>query len=419
MKNILINFKKVNSKNYYYFIFALIILIYTSVYIFSIFRVINVWTYTESHINYSDGFINRGLFGTIMIFFNKYFSIPTKYFYSTFFYLMSLINIKIFFSLIEEYRKNVLIFTFLALNPALILFSFYDLGGYARFDIISITAMLLNVYLTKKFYKAELSENHYYFYLTYLIIPFIIISIFINEIIIFTIPFHFLLSLQIFKTKNYYRLFIYLVLLIPSYLIYTNRITPEIALKLFNNLQNKKDLDLWILEAIAVPSLVDRFNIDGAYMLTKGNIIRYSSIFIIFFAPIYILFNYLRIKGYILIKKNYFCLLSIVPIFFIFLIARDWGRWMHLIIFMTFCFYMQFPIKKNLDVNLIKIFKFKYIICVITLFFYLFFIRIPHCCNIEQLQISIYGGAIEKVKVLYDMVFVKRIDINKRFRINN
>jgi hypothetical protein len=72
-----------------------------------------------------------------------------------------------------------------------------------------------------------------------------------------------------------------------------------------------------------------------------------------------------------------------------------------------------------LDVNLIKIFKFKYIISIITLLFYLFFIRIPHCCNIEKLQITIYGGAVEKVKVLYDIFFVKKIDINKRFRINN
>ena len=208
-------------------------------------------------------------------------------------------------------------------------------------------------------------------------------------------------------------------MLIPTYLVYTFKIDQEIALKLFNNLPNKKNLDLWILEAIAVPSLIDRFNIDGSYMFTKGNIIRYSSIFIIFFAPIYIFFNYLRLNRYILIKKNYLCLLSIFPIFFIFLIARDWGRWMHLIIFMTFCFYIQFPIKKSLDINFVKIFKLKYIICIITLFFYLFFIRIPHCCNIEKLQITIYGGAIEKVKVLYDIVFVKKIDINKRFRKND
>ena len=404
---------------YYYLLFLLVILIFTSIYSFSLLRVINVWTYTESHINYSEGFIGRGLFGTIMISLNKYLSIPIKYFYSTFFYLMSLVNICLFFLLIKQYKGNILIFTFLALNPALILFSFYDLGGYARFEIISITAMMLNTYCSRNFYTQKISEDDYFIYLKYLIIPFITISIFINEIIIFTIPFHILLSLQIFKKKYFFRIFVYLLLLIPTYLVYTHKINHEVALKLFNNLQNKKDLDLWILEAIAVPSLVDRFKIDGSYMFTQGNIIRYSTIFGIFFFPIYIFFNYLWINRYISIKKNYFCLLSIIPIFFIFLIARDWGRWMHLIIFMTFCFYMQFPIKKNLDVNLIKIFKFKYIICVITLFFYLFFIRIPHCCNIEKLQITIYGGAIEKIKVLYDIIFVKKIDINKRFRINN
>lgn len=404
---------------YYYLLFLLVILVFTSIYSFSILRVINVWTYTESHINYSEGFVGRGLFGTVMLFFNKYFSIPIKYFYSTFFYLMSLINIYLFFLLIRQYKRNILIFTFLALNPALILFSFYDLGGYARFEIIAITAMMLNSYYARNFHIKKISEEDYFIYLKYLIIPFLAICIFINEIIIFTIPFHIFLSLEIFKKKYFSNIFIYLLLLIPTYLVYTFKIDQEIALRLFNNLQNNKDLDLWILEAIAVPSLVDRFNIDGSYMLTKGNIIRYSSIFIIFFGPIYIFFNYLRLNRYILIKKNYLCLLSIFPIFFIFLIARDWGRWMHLIIFMTFCFYIQFPIKKNLDINFVKIFKLKYIICIITLFFYLFFIRIPHCCNIEKLQITIYGGAIQKVKVLYDIAFVKNIDINKRFRKNN
>ena len=218
MKNILTNFKKLNSI-YCNLILILIILIFTSLYVFSLFRVVNVWTYTESHINYSQGFVNRGLFGTIMIFFNKYFFLQTKYFYSTFFYLMSLINIGIFFSLIKEYKNNILIFTFLALNPALILFSFYDLGGYARFEIISITAMLLHVYFAKKFYKKELSEDNYLFYLKYLIIPFIFISIFINEIIIFTIPFHIFLSLQIFKKKKIFKIiyiFIAINPLIPN-----------------------------------------------------------------------------------------------------------------------------------------------------------------------------------------------------------
>jgi hypothetical protein len=401
----------------YYITLSLILSVFTFIFFFSVTRVINIWTYTEAHINYSEGFINRGLFGSLMLFSKKYFLIQTKYFYSAFFYFFSLINIIFFFYLIKQYQKNFIIFIFLALNPALILFPFYDLGGYARFEIISISSILIHSYLANKFYKKELSESIYFFYLKYLIIPFIIISIFINEIIIFTIPFHFFTTLQIIKNKKK-KLFIYFLLLIPAYMIYTHRMNAEIAFRLFDNLQNKQNIEFWILEAIAVPSFIDRFNVDGFYMFTKGNIIQYLIIFIVFFSPIYIFFNFLRIKNYIIVNKNYFCFLSIVPFFFIFLIARDWGRWIHLIIFVTFCFYTQFPIKKSLDIKLIKIFKFKYIIYITVLFFYLFFIRIPHCCNIEKLQITIYGGAVEKVKVLYDMIFEKKIDINKRFKKN-
>jgi len=53
---------------------------------------------------------------------------------------------------------------------------------------------------------------------------------------------------------------------------------------------------------------------------------------------------------------------------------------------------------------------------VIFMFFYSFFIRIPHCCNLDKLNLTIYGGAIEKVKVLYDITFIKKIDVNQRFR---
>lgn len=404
---------------YFLLLFLSLISIFTFIYIFSLFRIINLWTFTEAHINYFNGFINRGLFGTLMLLSNKYLFIPIKFFYSSFFYLFSILNITIFFLLIKKFKKNYLILTFLTLNPALLLFSFYDLGGYARFEIIAITSLLLHVYFAQEFYIGKISINNYFNYLKFIILPLITIFIFINEIIVFLIPAHIIISFNILDKKKYFKkILIYFFLIIPVYFIYENKLDPEIARNMFNNLNNKENVNFWILEAIANPNLISRFNIESDYMFTVKNIMRYGTIFLIFFIPILFLFNYLRIKNYIIVKRNYLSILSILPIFLICLIARDWGRWFHLIIVTIFCYYIQFPVKKKIDIkinsNYLSYLKHSVIICLLSI--YLLSIRIPHCCNIDKLQISIYGGAINKIIVLYNMVFTKDLIIDDRFK---
>ena len=408
-------------KNYYLIILLYILVAFTSVYIFSLFKIINVWTYTESHINYSEGLVRRGLFGTIMIASNKYLNIPIKYFFSTFFYLFTLINIFIFFALIKEYSKNFIIFTFLSLNPALILFSFYDLGGYARFEIITITTVLLHAYFVKKFNQGLLNEKKYIEKLQFIILPLIVIIIFISDTMLFLIPYHVLLSSNVFYEKNNLnkKIYLYLLLLIPTYLIITHPLTLDLIKSIFNNLNNKNNLDFWIFESIANNSIISRLQIEGGYMFTFENIIIYLPIFLIFLVPIVIFFNYLNYKKNIHLKNNLLVILSIAPIFLLFPIARDWGRWMHIIIITLFAYYSQFPLlKKNLNSNIKSNSKkiFLTFVTVIFLFLYSFFIRIPHCCNLEKLNLTIYGGAVEKIKVLYDMTFIKKIDVNQRFR---
>jgi hypothetical protein len=356
-----------------------------------------------------------------MIASNKYLHVPIKYFFSSFFYLFTLINIFIFFSLIKEYSKNFIIFTFLALNPALILFSFYDLGGYARFEITTITTVLLHAYFVKKFNQGLLNEEKYIAKLQSVILPLIVIIIFISDTMLFLIPYHVFLSSNVFykKINLNNKIYIYLLLLIPTYLIITHPLTLDLSKSIFNNLNNKNNLDFWILESIANNSIISRLQIEGGYMFTFENIIRYLSIFLIFLLPIVIFYNYLNYKKNIHIKNNLLVILSIAPILLLFPIARDWGRWMHIIIITLFAYYSQFPLLKktlnsNIKSNLKKIFL--TFGTIIFLFFYSFFIRIPHCCNLEKLNLTIYGGAVEKIKVLYDMTFIKKIDVNQRFR---
>ena len=405
-------------KLYYYYLLFFVILIFSSVYIFSIFKIINAWTFTEAHINYSEGFVARGLFGTIMLACNKFLKIPTIYFYSTFFYLFSIINTFFFFLLIKDYSRNFLIFSFLALNPALILFSFYDLGGYARFEIIAITSLLIHTYYVKKFNQSLISIKRYVQLIKFIILPLILVCILITDLMIFLIPFHLFLSHNVLndekKIKN--KIYLYLILLIPTYFVITNRVNIELAKLMFEKLSDKNNLSFWILEAIS-QSPKSRFGFELNYMGTKDNIMRYLSIFLIFIFPIYILFYYLNIKKYIFVKNNFLSIISVIPIFLLFFIARDWGRWIHIIIITYFCYYVQFPLIKDITPknNNLIILNLKNILLIGLLSFYLFFIRIPHCCNLINLNITIYGGAFQKIIVLYDLIFLKKIEIDKRF----
>jgi hypothetical protein len=355
-----------------------------------------------------------------MIASNKYLHIPIKYFFSSFFYLFTLINIFIFFTLIKQYSKNFIIFTFLALNPALILFSFYDLGGYARFEIVTITSVLIHAYFIQKLNQGFLTEKKYIEKLQFIILPLIIIFIFISDTMLLLIPYHIFLSLNVLRKNNKLnnKIYLYLLLLIPVYLIVDNPITPDLGRTMFNKLNNKYDLDFWIIEAISNNNIISRIQIEGGHMFTLKNNIIYLSIFLIFLLPIVAFFNYLNLKKNINIRNNFFIILAIAPIFLLFPIARDWGRWVHLIIITIFSYYSQFVLKKDLNTiikNNLKISLTTFII-VLFLFFYSFFIRIPHCCNLEKLNLTIYGGGIEKIKVLYDVIFVKKIDIDQRFR---
>jgi hypothetical protein len=143
----------------------------------------------------------------------------------------------------------------------------------------------------------------------------------------------------------------------------------------------------------------------------SGTVLLYFSIFVFFVAPIFCLLAKIT-------KKNKFFLIyiltSIVPFLFLFFIGRDWGRWIHIIIFVIFSCLVQFEERKiDLPKNSkIKILTWIFIIFVI---FQFSFTRIPHCCNLVRLNLNVFGGIIPKIEVFYK-IFNNDYDIKKRFQ---
>ena len=175
----------------YYLTYLFVITLFAYLFYLSTKYIINYWTFSQAHINYSDGFVKRGLFGTLALFLENNFKIKFVNTFNFFFIAFYLINIILFFLIIKQYSTFNYIFIFLALSPTLMLFSFNDLGGYQRFDSISIFLILFHTYLIYLYRTEKINFKSYNKKFYIIIFPIFLISIFIHEIQCWSILFIF------------------------------------------------------------------------------------------------------------------------------------------------------------------------------------------------------------------------------------
>ena len=135
------------NKALFYILFFFVLSLFLYLFYLSTQYIINFWTFSQAHINYSDGFVKRGLFGTIALLMENKLSIKFINSFNLFFIIFYLINIVLYFKIIKNYINFNFILFFLALSPTLIIFSFNDLGGFQRFDVISIFLILFHSYI--------------------------------------------------------------------------------------------------------------------------------------------------------------------------------------------------------------------------------------------------------------------------------
>lgn len=390
--------------------------------------IINYWTFSQAHINYSDGFVKRGLFGTILIFLEKKFSINFIKSFNIFFIFIYFSNIVLFFLILKKYIRFFLLFLFFSLSPILILFSFNDLGGFQRFDAISIFLILLHTYLADLCLSEKITIRKYEKFFKFIIFPLLFISIFIHEILCWSIPFHFFVMRNIFckfNTKLNNLIIYFIILLIVSIIIFLYPVDQKTILSMIDNLSNK---NLWLGAIEVASSSQGNFNIIEYEI--KTNLLNFYNFRInLFFLligiiPINILIYLFNKYNFIFIKRNttyiYFYL-SIIPYLTFFAIG-DTGRWLHLIGITSFSYFAQYPLLRN-DFDFFKIINFyKKILAYLLVFIYLFFIRLPHAGNLEEKKITIWGGLYKKFEAAYNIHFKDNFDdkfnLNKRFKKN-
>jgi hypothetical protein len=351
-------------------------------------------------------------------------NIPTKKIFSVFFIILTTANIVFFFLLIKKYIKNYLLFFFLALNPTLILFQFNDLGGYQRFDSLSIFLILLHSLLS---FNASIKKINIKFYIRtlYLVIfPIFIISLLIHEIVAFSIFFHIFLTFKTIKKKKLSNIFSYIFLFIIIFFIL---IFPQnnLAIEKLRELADKREL---FFEAMGYASSFGNIN---SYIaeFRKNFFIPYNVLihfFFIFIAtlPLTLILNYLKNMKYFKPSKSDLVISAIIIApYFLFFAIGDSGRWISLISFTSLgIFYQQKVFKKFSNPTFVN-YNYKkkliYIIILIIVFVICFFIRLPHCCDLKEKKITIWGGISDKIYAFTKIIKKDNDDfynLDKRFK---
>ncbi len=429
---------KFTKNSFFFYLSSLFVLsLFSYLFYISTYYTINFWTFSQSHLNYSGGFVKRGLFGTISILLEDKFNINTSSSFTFFFIFFYLLSILLYLNIIKDYISNKILFVFLLLSPTLIMFSFNDLGGYQRFDIISIFLILFHTILIRNYKKRLIDLATYFKFFKKIIIPFIIISLFIHEIQAWTIPFHFLFAKLILeKNKNSIKKLFpsFLICILVVLFIFFYPVSQDTIDLMLNKISFVSTKDLW-LDAVLVAAKTEG-NLGVIKYELNTNLFNFYNFKInMFFIALSILPFHFFIRYYdknqIINLENFntlkYMYLSILPLFLFLFPIGDTGRWINIISFISFSYFAQHPFKDNLKDNFFPKLSLKLIPLIIIVLTCSFFLRLPHCCNLQEKQINIWGGLNKKFMVFYYMqdkkyknsdynIKDKYYDIKQRFK---
>tara|TARA_B100000579_G_C22819860_1_gene849960 strand:- start:32 stop:1297 length:1266 start_codon:yes stop_codon:yes gene_type:complete len=416
------------KEKYFYFIsISILSSFYLILYYYSLNFVINSWTFSTAHLDYSTGFVRRGLFGEIMNFFNTYLNFKNEFFFSFYYIFFTSINLILFFTLIKNFTNFKIIFIFLLFNPALFLFQINDPFAFQRGETTIITLMLFHTLIVNLFFKGSLKKKNYIKILFFILMPLLFLNILIYEAQVFLIVFHMFLTINVFY-KNFYffqkkiyfdknilYILSYSVLLIPIFLILKSNISIEDVKYIFNNISDKTNVNWEPLSLIPV-SLFNATLVDAQYMFkSKITVLTYSALLFFSVGLIILIFNYLIKLRFIKVQNYKHVFFSAIPLLILFLVARDWGRWLSLVNYVFLLYFLQFPqnsfFSKKHYYNKVKN-KAVNITFTFIVIFYIFFIEVPHCCANR----SPFGGIYGNVKLFVDVNFIKNVNLNLKLK---
>lgn len=321
----------------------------------------NAWKTGDWLINYSAGPIRRGLMGEFVFFLSSDIFPLLWLTYA----IQVAIYLAIFLMVLALYksRDRGLFWNLILFSPAFLLFPFYDIQGGFRKEIIIFAVFL--------FFCLIYSKNN----ITKSKIVFIIISYAISalshELTALTLPF-FLYALYISSNKGCVTsraAIIYSIILITisaAVLVFASLYkgdatsSDKICLSLTNKELNKTICDgaiSWLKEdsKAATDRIKNSISIKSLWT---------PALFILSVAPLFFT-TWIKKESILLVIIG---LVAISPLFFV---AIDYGRWIHILIFMIFCLALSEDVRVKFPRKNVLIF-----IGII----YLTTWSVPHCC---------------------------------------
>tara|TARA_B100000963_G_scaffold352289_1_gene365231 strand:- start:129 stop:1355 length:1227 start_codon:yes stop_codon:yes gene_type:complete len=344
----------------YFFVYIILLILFGISFLYNKHDIGNDSSISDWFINYSGGFVRRGLTGEIITNFSSIFSIGLRdvilifqiIFFILLYYLIFLFCKKLLFN-------RLLILSIL--SPIFVIYPVAEIEALGRKELI-----IFFIYLTYLFSNIRSIQIQLIY--KFLLFP-ICILIWEPSIVFFT---HiFLVDLFVFRVKKFDRIFFNLIisflpLLTIAIIIYLNPISPENYLMMADNLKSEFNEFCYMSCSFVGAQSDNSFNELFETLKEKFKIsyaFRYLLIVLIGFLPLTMLLKYSSIKkknSIIFEKKfkNLFLIFFIIflPSTILYFVMYDWARIVHIAYFFSLMTFL-FLLKKNfilLDKNKIR-----------------------------------------------------------------
>jgi hypothetical protein len=376
------NYNIFNRNNLIIYFFIFLIINYTFFNYRILFRE-NGYILGDWLINYSGGFIRRGLIGHFFHIISKSFDISIIhiiFIFSTSIYISSLY---FFYQIVKDKLDNNLILIFLFL-PSTFLFNFFDPLTVGRKEVL--------IFFFFSFYYINLEKIRESFNFKVLIFFLSITFLLTHEIIFFLIPYMFVIkyfhiSNKINKSniKDYYLeilIFVCSLILIIAIFTLSNKHDNTILCNSLNDVGLSTNVCYGTIREFGAlkNSSESFFSIITPYFIDKNYFLNYPLYFFLSILPLILII----IKSTNYTQKNKFIVLSIFCLLFSIIFygrVNDWGRYLNAYFLLQFLIVLKFIEKDHIKIN--NKFNIKKIVLLILVFFYLTTWHMPHCCNPE------------------------------------
>ena len=354
------------NSNKYFKLYILILFIFSVFYLYGKYNVGNDSTISEWLINYEGGFTKRGLIGQIAISISELlnFSLRQSIFYFQIFsigiYYLLLIN---FFKSVK-FNKIILLSIF---TPIFLLYPVAEIEVLGRKEIIIFSFYL--IYLTLQNFK---QKNYFRIFL----LPLLML---IWEPVIFFFIFWLIVDyIEGVFEKDFKSIIKYLFTFVPAILIGVyialNPISEadhkNMAIFLKENFNENCYMSCALL--LSKSSIYDQFKLNFD-IFSFGIFLRYFLIILIGFGPLFILIKFSQFNK---LNSKIFLSIIMLPMLILFLMMSDWGRIVNIFYTFSIISFLYLYKKKLVLINngilenfFVKIFNKKYIYAIFFIIF--------------------------------------------------